>query len=87
MDEQDHRALADLAMRAIDAIQDEYGPTATLTSATLLFEVQVPDPDGDDSEDRFHVNYRSLPGTSPMHIGGLAQSAALHMLSPVSDVE
>jgi hypothetical protein len=71
--DEDKAALGDLAMRAIDAILEEYGEDAELCAATLVFEVRTKDEDGDDL---WHGNYRSLPDTSPNHAVGLLYTTA-----------
>jgi hypothetical protein len=84
MTDQDKADLADLAMRALDTILEDYGDTAELCAASLVFEVKVPDED-DDTESLYHVNYKSLTRNSPHHIGGLLVSAGQHIISPASD--
>ena len=81
--DEDRAALADLAMRAIDTILEDYGDHANLCAASLVFEVAT-GPLGDD-DTLFHVNYKSLPHNSPHHIGGLLHGTAQHILSPTID--
>lgn len=78
MTEQDRQDLADLAMRALDCIIEDYGPDAKLTAACLVFEVQTTDEDGDTVH---HGNYRSLARNTATHIGGLMQSTAYWLLN------
>jgi hypothetical protein len=85
MTDEDRAALADLAMRVLDTIIEDYGEGSELCAASLVFEVKVshgPDP----GDDVFHANYKSLAHNSPHHIGGLLHSTALHILSPESDI-
>jgi hypothetical protein len=84
MNSDDQAKLGDLAMRSIDTILKDYGEDSVLVAATLIFVVRVPDTH-DPTDDLFHVNYRSLEGSSPMHIAGLAHSMAAHLFSPASD--
>ena len=79
--DQDRAALADLAMRAIDTIVDDYGDEAELTAASLVFEVRANDGNGDEDA-LFHVNYKSLPHNSPHHIAGLLAGTAAYISSP-----
>lgn len=76
--EEDRQAVADLALRALDTILEDYGEDAELMAACLCFEVRVVDEDGDDI---YHGNYKSLPQNSPHHIAGLMQATAEHVLS------
>ena len=76
----DRARLADLAMRALDTI-DEYGDGAEITAASLVFEVRVPDPD-DPDDPRYHVNYKSLHGNSPNHIAGILAGTAAWLQAP-----
>jgi hypothetical protein len=78
----DRARLADLAMRAIDTIIEDYGDDAELVAASLVFEVKVPDADGDEDEDRWHVNYKSLSGISPNHIAGILAGTAQWLQTP-----
>lgn len=70
-------------MRCLDTIVDDYGDDARLLAASLVFEVVVGE--GDDA--RYHVNYRSLPDSSPHHIAGLMYNTAAHISSPDTDEE
>lgn len=79
MTDDDRAALADLAMRALDTILDEYGDDAELCAASLVFEVRIEDEDG---EPLYHGNYKSLPGCSPHHIAGLLSTTALYIQTP-----
>lgn len=81
--DEDRAALADLAMRALDTILEEFGDGAELLAACLVFEVKAP---GEDGEPLFHCNYKSLERNSPQHIGGLLYGSAVHILSPEGDV-
>lgn len=76
--EEQRRALADLALRALDKIAEEYGEDADLIAATLVFEVRAKDEDGDDC---YHGNYESLENSSPHHISGLLRTTANYMVS------
>ena len=76
--EEDRAALADLAMRALDTILEDYGEDAELMAASLIFEVRTKDDDGDDI---YHGNYKSLAHNSPHHIGGLLRSTANFLLA------
>lgn len=80
--DEDRAALADLAMRALDTILEDFGEGAELLAASLVFEVKAPD---DDGEPLFHCNYKSLERNSPQHIGGLLYGTAVHILSPAGD--
>ena len=82
--EEDRAALADLAMRALDEIESEYGGDADLTAAVLVFEVRVPDSDGDA---RWHGNFKSLEHNSPHHIAGLLDATAAFLQTPIEDDE
>ncbi len=73
MNDQDKIEVAELSMRALDLILDEYGPEARLTGATLIFEVETTDEDGDIV---YHGNYRSLDRCTASHVGGMAQTVA-----------
>ena len=77
MTDDDRRDLADLAMRALDTIAEDYGD-ADLIAACLVFEVRTKD--DEDGEDLFHGNYKSLERNSPHHIGGLLQRSGWEML-------
>lgn len=77
--EQDRGRLADLAMRALDTIIEDYGADAELLAASLVFEVKTVDEDGDEVH---HGNYKSLPGNSPHHIGGLLRATSNYLLTP-----
>ena len=77
--EEDRAALADLALRAIDTILEDYGEEAELCAACLVFEVRV---GADEPADEvFHGNYKSLERNSPHHIAGLMTATANHVLS------
>jgi hypothetical protein len=76
----DRAALADLAMRALDTIQDDYGDGAEFLGATLVFEVRVPDPDDEEDPWLYHGNYKSTPDLAPSHVGGMCQSMACWLL-------
>lgn len=75
----DRRELADLAMRALDTITEDYGDNADLCAASLVFEVKTTDDDGDPI---YHGNYKSLDRNTPHHIGGLLHGTALYLLTP-----
>lgn len=77
--DENRAALADLAMRALDTILEDYGDDAELLAASLVFEVRAPDEDG---EWLYHGNYKSLENNSPHHIGGLLRATAAHILGP-----
>lgn len=77
--DEDRRDLADLAMRAIDTILEDYGDDAELCAASLVFEVKVRD---DDGEPIYHGNYKSLERNTPHHIGGLLYATACYVLEP-----
>ena len=79
--DQDRADLADLAMRALDTILEDYGEDADLCAASLVFEVKVRDATDDDGS-LFHANYKCLAQNSPYHIGGLLHSTAMHILTP-----
>jgi hypothetical protein len=75
----DERAdLADLAMRALDTILDDYGDEAVLCCACLVYEVKTTDEDGDDV---WHGNWVSLKDASPHHVGGLLANIANHVVA------
>jgi hypothetical protein len=82
MTDEERHDVADLAMRALDTILEDYGEDARLSAASLVFEVEVPD---EDERSMYHVNYKSLERSSPTHVGGLMQSMALHLLGPDCD--
>lgn len=82
MTDEDRREIADLAMRALDTILDEYGDDASLTAAALVFEVRTTDEDGDEV---YHTAYRSLARNSPNHIGGMLYGAAQYITAPETD--
>jgi hypothetical protein len=77
--DEDKAKLGDLAMRAIDKIIDDYGEEATLKMASLVFEVQLTDEDGDEA---YHVNFESFRDSSPSHVGGLHYGMAQWLLTP-----
>lgn len=77
--DQDRADLADLAMRALDTILEDYGEDADLCAASLVFEVRTEDEDGDSV---YHGNYKSLKRNTPHHIGGLLQATSVYLLSP-----
>lgn len=85
MTDDDRASLADLAMRALDTILEDYGDDAQLMAATVVFEVRTPG--ADEADDLFYTNYQSLAGNSPHHIAGLLYGTALHILAPASDVD
>lgn len=68
--EDDRRDLGDLAIRSLDSIED-YGEDATLSAATIVFEVRH---DGGDGREIFSCEYKSLDRNSPRHIAGILQS-------------
>jgi hypothetical protein len=80
VNEQDRSDLADLAMRALDTIEDDYGENAELAAASLVFEVRVQGQD--DAEPLFHGNYKSLERNSPHHIAGLLYATGQHIMAP-----
>lgn len=73
----DRAKLADLSMRALDTIIDDYGEGAELLGASLVYEVRVPRGEG---EWAHHGNFVSLPDMSPTHVGGLHQETANWLL-------
>lgn len=77
--EEDRAALADLAMRALDTILEDYGEDAELCAASLVFEVRLRDGDGDLVH---HCNFKSLERCAPFHIAGLLQATALRLMTP-----
>lgn len=79
MTEQDRADLADLALKALDQILEEYGDDAKLMGATLIYEVETVDEDGDTV---YHGNYRSLERCTASHVGGMAQTLANHLMNP-----
>src|SRR5688500_8070130 len=81
MTDEDRAALADLAMRSLDTILEDYGDDAHLCAASLVFEVQV----GQGDEALYHVNYKSLERNSPHHVAGLLHSTAAHITNPDDD--
>lgn len=81
IDEVARRALADLAMRSLDTIIEDYGEGAELTAASLVFEVRVLDGE----EPLWHGNYKSLEGTSPHHVAGLLAETARQIMLPTDD--
>jgi hypothetical protein len=80
MTARDRERVADLAMRAIDTIIEDYGPDAELVAACLVFEVRT----GAGDDERWDVTYKSLPGNSPNHIAGLMHSMAAYLEIPES---
>ena len=86
MTEEDRRELADLALRALDTINDDYGEDAELCAASIVFEVRVPAQDADD-DPVYHGNYKSLERNSPHHIAGLLHTTAGYIMSPAYDVD
>jgi hypothetical protein len=79
----DKANLADLSMRALDTILEDYGEDAELIGASLVFEVRVPSDDPDDDW-AYHGNYKSMRGMSPQHVGGMHQSMAYWLLANFS---
>jgi hypothetical protein len=77
MTDDDRARVADLAMRALDTILEDYGEDAELVAASLVFEVKLKDEDGDDV---WHGNYKSLEENSPHHIAGLLHQTANYIL-------
>ncbi len=77
--DQARTALADLAMRAIDTILEDYGEDAHLTAASLVFEVRTTDTDGDPF---YQTNYKSLPMNSTNHIAGMLHGTAQWLWTP-----
>lgn len=80
MTEDDRQALADLALRALDTIVEDYGEDAQLCAASLVFEVKTVDEV--DGEPLYHTNYKSLAANSPSHIAGLLGGAARYINTP-----
>lgn len=76
--DEDRAKLGDLAMRALDKIEAEYGDEAELVAASIVFEVRVKDEDGGWDH---HGNYEST-NSSSAHIGGLHQQMASWLLNP-----
>ena len=76
--EEERRALADLALRALDMIDENFGEDAELIAASMVFEVRTKD---DDGEFIYHGNYESLNDSSPHHLSGLFRTCADHMVS------
>jgi hypothetical protein len=83
IDDADRAELADLAMRALDCITDDYGEDAELICACLVFEVRTPNADDEDDPDgaTFHGNWRSLERNSPHHLAGLLAATANYMVA------
>lgn len=79
--DEDRREVADLAMRALDTIAEDYGDGASLTAATLVFEVRTEGEDGA----RYEGNYASLARNSPFHIAGLLRAAEEWLTRPDED--
>jgi hypothetical protein len=77
--EDDRRELADVVMRALDDILEEFGEDAELLGATMVAEIQV--------GDMFHGRYWSMPRTSPAHAIGMLHMSAAFLGAPVSDDE
>ena len=82
MNDQDRAELADLAMRALDTIAEEYGEHAELEAACLVFEVRI---EGDDGESFYHGNYKSLERNSPHHIAGLLYTTGQYLMTPEAE--
>lgn len=82
--DEDRAKLADLSMRALDTILEDYGEDAELLGASLVFEVRVPSDDPDDDW-TYHGNYKSMHGMSPNHVGGLHQSTANWLLAHLDE--
>jgi hypothetical protein len=59
--DQDRADLADLAMRALDTILEDYGEDADLCAASLVFEVSTKDDDGDPIYLQTTANYLMEP--------------------------
>jgi hypothetical protein len=78
MNDSERQAVAGLALRALDTIEEDYGENAELIAASLVFEVKVTDEDG---EVTWHGNYKSLDGNSPFHIAGLFSQTAKEIMS------
>ena len=75
----DRAALADLSMRALDAIA-EFDEDAELLCACMVFEIRAPDHDEPETGPLYHGGYKSLPGNSPRHVAGLLSSTAARIL-------
>lgn len=78
MTDDERQAVAELAMRALDTINEDYGEDAELIAASLVFEVKVKDEEG---EELYHGNYKSLERNSPHHIAGLLHTTAHYIVS------
>lgn len=85
--DEDKRALADLSLRALDCIEEEYGPDAELSGAVMVFEVRLPDPESTTDTWMYQGNYRSMRGVSPSHAGGMCQLTANWLLGHFEDGE
>jgi hypothetical protein len=78
--DEDRVKLGDLAMRAIDAVLDEYGEDAVLEDAVLVYEVSYPDPD---HEGETATTMSSETTTHRATVaGGLAAAYAATQLAP-----
>lgn len=77
MTDDDRKQVADLALRALDTISEDYGDDAELLAASLVFEVRV----GDGEDAMYHGNYKSLARNSPHHIAGLLMTTAKEIVS------
>ena len=72
-----HRALADLAMRAIDTIAERCANHEhELVGACLVFEVRMKDENGDD---HWNADVNALDGMGPFHAVGLLRTCADHI--------
>ena len=81
MTDEDRKELADLALRALDTINEDYGEDAELIAACLTFEVASRD---DDGELAYYGNQKILERNSPLHIAGVLQAAVNELLNPVA---
>jgi hypothetical protein len=84
---EDARArLGELAMKAFDAIVEQYGDEAEarLEDAVLIWEVSVPNPDQEEGGEVTEMNGHATTDRAPV-AGGLAQCYANRVLFPAED--
>lgn len=74
--DEDKQKLADLVMRAFDAIAEDYGDDAELVTGILVYEVRVPDTESKTNDWFWHGNFEGMNETSPHHISGLLETTA-----------
>jgi len=82
LSDDDRKAVADLALRALDAMEEDNDGDVQLVAAGIVFETSWVNEDG---ETRFGGQYRSLERNSPHHIAGLYMTTANKIMQPVDD--